>query len=97
MNTCLRCNHQWQPRTNERVRQCPNCKSPRWDSVPTRVRGSASRTGATITVGVRVDPDLNAVLKAIAEAQDKPLARLYRAALEEYAKKYGVKLRAKPQ
>lgn len=30
MNTCLRCNHQWEPRTKQKPKQCPGCKSPRW-------------------------------------------------------------------
>ena len=29
--TCLRCDHEWVPRTED-VRQCPSCKSARWDS-----------------------------------------------------------------
>lgn len=28
---CLRCGHQWMPRTRERPRACPKCKSPWWD------------------------------------------------------------------
>lgn len=28
--TCLRCGHAWTPRTSD-VRQCPRCKSARWD------------------------------------------------------------------
>jgi Zn finger protein HypA/HybF involved in hydrogenase expression len=27
---CLKCGHRWIPRQSE-VRQCPSCKSPRWD------------------------------------------------------------------
>lgn len=27
---CLRCKYEWQPRTDD-VRQCPKCKSVKWD------------------------------------------------------------------
>lgn len=38
MNTCLRCRYEWRPRTDERTKQCPNCKSPQWDKAPTGSR-----------------------------------------------------------
>ncbi|KKN67138.1 hypothetical protein LCGC14_0464850 [marine sediment metagenome] len=28
---CLRCKWEWIPRTKERSRVCPKCKSPYWD------------------------------------------------------------------
>jgi len=31
MNECLRCGYEWKPRCEERVKQCPQCKSPSWD------------------------------------------------------------------
>jgi len=31
--TCLRCGHNWIPRTSD-VRICPKCKSARWDQKP---------------------------------------------------------------
>ena len=30
-NKCLRCGHLWWPRTAERPRTCPKCRSPYWD------------------------------------------------------------------
>ena len=35
--TCERCNHTWLPRTFERPRICPRCKSAWWDTVKTKV------------------------------------------------------------
>lgn len=32
MPNCLRCGHDWDQRVAGRPRQCPNCKSPRWDT-----------------------------------------------------------------
>ena len=29
--TCERCGHKWIPRTKEKPRVCPKCKSPYWD------------------------------------------------------------------
>ncbi len=29
--TCERCFHKWIPRTTEKPRVCPKCKSPYWD------------------------------------------------------------------
>jgi hypothetical protein len=46
-------------------------------------------------VTVRISAVLDQAFRDIAEAQDKPLSRVYRAAFEEYAKKYGVKTRSK--
>ena len=37
-NTCTRCGHKWYPRTPERPRVCPKCKSPYWDK-PRKVKG----------------------------------------------------------
>ncbi len=31
--TCLRCGYTWIPR-EEKPKQCPNCKSPKWDEKP---------------------------------------------------------------
>ena len=28
---CLKCNHEWVARDNEKPIVCPNCKNPRWD------------------------------------------------------------------
>ncbi len=28
---CLRCGHEWMPRSEERPGNCPKCKSPYWD------------------------------------------------------------------
>ncbi len=28
---CLRCGHQWNPRSNEKPKRCAFCKSPYWD------------------------------------------------------------------
>jgi Zn finger protein HypA/HybF involved in hydrogenase expression len=28
---CLRCQHEWIPRTRRKPRVCPKCKSPYWD------------------------------------------------------------------
>lgn len=30
--TCQRCGHRWQPRDVNRVRVCPKCKTPYWDT-----------------------------------------------------------------
>jgi hypothetical protein len=38
-NTCTRCGHKWYPRTPERPRVCPKCKSPYWDK-PRKVKGT---------------------------------------------------------
>ena len=29
--TCLRCDHQWIPKTDSSPRICPRCKSPHWE------------------------------------------------------------------
>jgi len=34
--TCLRCSHEWHPRTNETPTVCPKCKSPYWN-VPRKI------------------------------------------------------------
>lgn len=31
MLKCLRCGHEWEPRTSDRPRTCPCCKSYRYD------------------------------------------------------------------
>jgi hypothetical protein len=33
MKTCLRCGHQWTPRTEKPAVQCPKCKSPYWNTL----------------------------------------------------------------
>lgn len=49
-----------------------------------------------VTVTVRIDRAMDEAFKVIAEAQDKPLSRVYRAAFEEYANKFsGLISRAK--
>ncbi len=35
---CCRCNHKWIPRIEDRPKNCPACKSPRWDKPPVSVR-----------------------------------------------------------
>jgi len=32
MYTCLRCGHEWHPRTNRRPIACGKCKSPYWNT-----------------------------------------------------------------
>lgn len=29
--TCKRCSHTWIPRSDEKPKECPSCKSYRWD------------------------------------------------------------------
>jgi len=36
-HTCTRCNHTWYPRTPDKPRVCPKCKSPYW-SDPKRTK-----------------------------------------------------------
>jgi predicted transcriptional regulator len=49
-----------------------------------------------VAITIRIDRALDEAFKAIAEAQDKPLSRVYRAAFEEYANKFsGIINRAK--
>jgi len=31
--TCLRCGYQWEPKV-DKPKNCPHCKSPRWDKKP---------------------------------------------------------------
>jgi hypothetical protein len=45
MNTCLRCGKIWEGRTEGRPKNCPGCKSPRWDAAKATVNeaGRAAR------------------------------------------------------
>ena len=44
---CCRCNHKWTPRIEERPKNCPACKSPRWDKPPVSYL-KASRAHAAV-------------------------------------------------
>lgn len=35
---CLRCGHEWIPRSDERPRICPKCKSAYWDKPKRKTR-----------------------------------------------------------
>jgi predicted transcriptional regulator len=49
-----------------------------------------------VAITIRIDRELDEAFKIIAEAQDKPLSRVYRAAFEDYANKFsGIISRAK--
>lgn len=44
--TCLRCGHQWWPRSPQRTVRCPKCTSPYWDREPTRTNAKALKARA---------------------------------------------------
>ena len=51
MNTCLRCGNEWESRIDGRPKNCPSCKSPRWDSSPTV--GSRDRANGMVARAIQ--------------------------------------------
>ena len=40
IKNCKRCGYYWETRTPAKPRQCPHCKSPKWDT-PKKVKAAA--------------------------------------------------------
>lgn len=46
INICKRCEYEWPSRIEGRPRQCPGCKSPRWDTEARKPGGEGSKAPA---------------------------------------------------
>jgi transposase-like protein len=52
MNTCLRCEYEWESRIESKPKNCPNCKSPAWDR-PKVANNVATRANGLVGAAVR--------------------------------------------
>ena len=52
MVECRRCGGKWEPRVDRRPKQCPTCKSPRWDEERRAV--GRPRNGGVLGEGLRL-------------------------------------------
>ncbi len=71
MNTCQRCAYVWTPRTSSTPRQCPYCKSPKWN-LPRTFKSAdpleaalpriaaAARTPIHLTTAAQITPPMEA-------------------------------------
>ena len=52
MNHCVRCEYDWDGRVEGRPKNCPNCKSPRWDQVRVSL-ADAQRANAAVSRAIK--------------------------------------------
>jgi predicted Zn-ribbon and HTH transcriptional regulator len=82
MNHCVRCEYDWESRVEGRPKNCPNCKSPRWDQVRVSLADAQKANAAVfraVKSGILVRPavcekcGLSENIQAHHEDYSKPL------------------------